>query len=174
MIRLFYLSESLDAAEKASQKLHGAGISDWNFHVLSTDEAGLYQRHLHGAAPWHKRDILRSGERGAMLGLVLGIVAALLALFSSSSPILQHPLTAASICVVCTLFGTWVGGMFGLSTENYQIARFHDAIVAGKYLIMVDAPKSRLGLVRYQMASIPQAQEVGSDQTVVFPFARAS
>lgn len=87
---------------------------------------------------------------------------------------MQHPLTAASICVVCTLFGTWVGAMFGLGTENSQITRFHDDIVAGKYLIMGAAPKSRLALARYHMASIAQAQELGSDQAVVFAFALAS
>lgn len=37
-----------------------------------------------------------------MLGLVLGIIAALLVLFIFSPPILQHPLTAASICEACT------------------------------------------------------------------------
>jgi hypothetical protein len=173
MIRLFYMSDSLEVAEKASQQLHAAGVTDWNFHVVSTDEAGLYQRHLHGAAPWHKRDILRSGERGAILGLCFGVLVALLALISSSSPLLQHPLTAVSICVVCTLFGTWVGGLLGLNTEHYQLARFHDAIAAGKYLIMVDTRKSRLDLVKQQMASIPQVSLVGADQTVVMPFARA-
>lgn len=173
MIRLFYLADSLEIAADASQKLHEAGVSDWNFHVLSTDEAGLYQRHLHGATTWQKRDILRSGERGAMLGLCIGVVVALLAMFLSSSVILQNPLVAVAICIVCTLFGAWVGGLSGLSTENHQLSRFHEAITAGKYLIMVDVRKSRLGAVKYLMASIPEAPLVGSDHTMVLPFAKA-
>lgn len=173
MIRLFYLTDSLEAAAQASQKLHEAGVTDWNFHVLSSDEYGLYRQQLHGAAPWQKRDILRSGERGAMLGLSVGVALALLLMFTSSSEFLQHPLVAVSIAGVCTLFGAWVGGLFGISAENHQVARFHDDIAAGKYLLLVDVRKSRLSVIKGLMASIPGAPLVGADQTVILPFARA-
>lgn len=172
MIRLFYLTDSLEAAAQASQTLHDAGISDWNFHVLSSDESGIYRRHLHGATAWQKNDILRCGERGAMAGLLVGILVTLLMVFLAPGAGLW-PLTAVGVCIVFTLVGTWLGGMWGLQIENHQIARFHNDIAAGKYLIMVDVRKSRLNMVKCLMGLIPEAPLVGTDQTVVLPFARA-
>lgn len=172
MIRLFYLTDSLEAAAQASQTLYDAGISAWNFHVLSSDESGIYRRHLHGATAWQKNDILRCGERGAMAGLCTGILLSLVSVFAVPSAGLL-PITAVGVCVLFTLVGTWLGGMWGLQIENHQISRFHDDIASGKYLIMVDVRKSRLNMVKCLMGLIPEAPLVGTDQTVVLPFARA-
>ena len=49
MKRLYYLTDTLDSVSKISTNLHQDGITDWNIHVLSKDEAGLYHRHVHSA-----------------------------------------------------------------------------------------------------------------------------
>jgi hypothetical protein len=41
MKRLYYLSSSIESVEQVSNDLHEKGITDWNFHIISKDEAGL-------------------------------------------------------------------------------------------------------------------------------------
>ena len=50
MKRLFYLVYQMDSVESISEDLHKEGITDWRFHVLSRDEAGLFTRKLHSAS----------------------------------------------------------------------------------------------------------------------------
>ena len=42
MIRLFYLVSSIDSAKEISDDLHEHDVTDWRFHIVSKDEAGLY------------------------------------------------------------------------------------------------------------------------------------
>lgn len=173
MIRLFYRTDSLESAELASRQLRRAGVSDWHFHVLSTDANGLHRRHLNGGTIWRKRDILRSGERGAMLGLCIGVLLALLMILTMPPRAVVHPLAAAAICITSTLLGAWLGGLQGARTEHYQLTRFKGDVEAGKYLLMVDVRPARLAGVKAQMASLPQAVLLATEQTWVRPFARA-
>jgi len=73
MKRLYYLTESIDAAEKLSERLHSEGITDWNFHVLGKDKANIVRHHLHSTTPLQELDIVRSGERGILMSLAVGI-----------------------------------------------------------------------------------------------------
>ena len=50
MIRLFYLVSSIDSAKEISDDLHEHDVTDWRFHIVSKDEAGLYTHQLHTAS----------------------------------------------------------------------------------------------------------------------------
>ncbi|SFM37506.1 hypothetical protein [Marinobacter zhejiangensis] len=139
MKRLFYLVDHIDHVQDISDDLHTRGITDWRFHVVSKDEAGLYTHRLHRASVLDRTDLARYVERGMLIGLVLGLSFTLpLALFAN----LGWPTIAwAGLAVFSVMAGGWLGGFGGISAENYRIRRFHDAIEAGKYLVMVDVPK---------------------------------
>jgi len=143
MRRFYYLADRLLSAKSVSDDLHAIGISDWNFHVLSKDESGLLSHHIHSATPLEERDIIHSGERGALLGFGLGFL--LITGLKFLSPVGQYMdfTTFIGLVVLVTCFGAWVGGMVGISHDNYKIVRFHDDIEAGKYLIMVDVSKEQ-------------------------------
>jgi len=138
MKRIYYLTDTIDSTEQISKDLHSAGISDWNFHVLSKDEAGLYKRHIHSASYFQRLDIIRNAERGAMLGLLCGIYGMIY--INTSQPFGPDPSFMAYVTVVgvLTLFGAWTGGLAGLGLENQKISRYHDDLEAGKYLVMID------------------------------------
>lgn len=171
MKRLYYLTDSLDSAEGISKDLHQAGVTDWNFHVLSKDEAGLYKRHIHSANYLQKLDIIRDGERGAMIGFA---VAVLVAWYLSSAEIFgSRPGALAYLTVlgVFTLFGAWMGGLVGLSSENQKIVQFHDEIESGRFLIMIDVKSGEEDRVRAVMAGRhPEAQFKRAGSTFVNPF----
>jgi len=138
MKRLYYLSNNIDVVEKLSDQLHERGITDWNFHVMGKDKANMVRHHLHTTTPLHELDIVRSGERGVLAGFAIGLLlTCYVALFTSFGATMNLLAQIASV-VLFSLFGAWLGGLVGVSNENYKIRRFHKAIDAGHFLIMVD------------------------------------
>ncbi len=177
MKRLYYLTDNIDSAEQISNDLHAAGITDWNFHVLSKDEAGLYKRHIHTANYVQKLDIVRNAERGALLGLLAAIF--MVAYIRSSETFGENPggMFYMAIIGFITLFGAWAGGLSGIARENRKITCYHDDIEAGKFLIMIDVKAGKEDEVRGLMTrNHPEAQfkRIGSTFINPFKFARAS
>lgn len=170
MIRLFYLVSSIDSAKEISDDLHEHGVTDWRFHIVSKDEAGLYTHQLHTASILDRTDLPRFVERGAIIGFVVALVVLLSLSFLE---VLSMP-TAAWIALFAFIVaaGAWVGGFGGIQSENYRIQPFHDDIEAGKYLIMVDAPKNHIPKVKELMTkNHPEAKLQGKDSSINNPFA---
>ncbi|MDY0007979.1 MAG: hypothetical protein RBS22_14255 [Spongiibacteraceae bacterium] len=169
MKRLYYLTDSMDIADRVSERLQAAGLADWNFHVLSRDEAGVYRRHLHGATPFHRRDIIRGGERGALIGAALGLLAATFIVNVMQQSTSVETVAFAVIVVVFTLFGAWDGGMVGLALDNHKIARFRDDIYAGRHLLLIDVPRKHAQAVHTLMRQF-EASPAGEGSTLISPF----
>lgn len=141
MKRLYYLVPSIDSVQEISDDLHQQGVTDWRFHIISKDEAGLYTRRLHSAGIMDRTDLVRFLDRGAIIGALAGIclVAALM--------LLQRDLPVeawVAMFIFSIIAGAWIGGIGGISSENYRTRCFHDAIESGKYLVMVDVPKQHV------------------------------
>ena len=173
MKRLYYLTKDIDVAESVSDRLHEEGITDWHFHVLGKDKANVVQHHLHGATPLQELDIIRSGERGVMGGFLVGLIAVGV-VGSMTSFGEQMTLTAQLFAIVLfSLFGAWLGGLVGVSTENYKIKRFHDDIENGEILLMVDVTPDKKRDVQDVMDEFRYVREAGEDSTMVNPFESA-
>jgi hypothetical protein len=169
MKRLYYLTGNLDSAEEISKDLHAAGITDWHFHVVSKDEAGLYRRHIHGATLFQKNEAICYGERGALAGLGVAVLLTMLLMADDSTGL--SGLGYMAIFGFVTMFGAWVGGLMGLSTENRAIARFHDDLDAGHNLILIDVRREQEEAIRRVMAEQhPEARLVEVGSTLVAPF----
>lgn len=169
MKRLYYLTEDLEATQRIADALRRAGLSEWNFHVLSKDEAGLYQRRIHSGTPIHWRDLIRSGERGALIGFVAGLWVGIIAVMTLELSGQQALIVQFALTLLPTLFGAWVGGLVGLSTENYKIQRFHGDLEAGRHLLLIDIERSFVPMVRKLMSHFP-AFEAGMDTPAILPF----
>jgi hypothetical protein len=174
MRRLYYLTDDIDSTERISNDLHAEGITDWHFHVLSKDEAGLYKRHIHSANYIHKLDIVRNAERGAIIGFVVSLLTTAWVVAEEPFGREMTGLVYVAIFGFITLFGAWMGGMIGLARENQKIAQFHDEIEAGKYLIMIDVKPGEEARLQASMARLhPEAQfkRVGSTHINPLKFA---
>lgn len=171
MKRMYYLTDNIDSTEQISTDLHSAGITHWNFHVLSKDEAGLYQRQIHRANYFQRLDIVRNAERGAMLGLLAGIYG--MVFINTSEPFGPNPgmLAYFTVLFVLTLFGAWTGGLAGLGVENQKIRQYHDELEAGKYLILIDVKVGEEDRVHDLMSQKhPEAQFKRIGSTLINPF----
>lgn len=170
MKRLYYLTKNINIAERVSDRLHEEGITDWNFHVLGKDKANVIRHHLHSATPLQELDIIRSGERGVLGGFLVGILATCaIAFLTPIGESMTFGIQAATV-LLFSFFGAWLGGLVGVSTENYKIRRFHNDIEAGYFLLMVDVTHDQKRFVREVIDEFDQIKEAGEDSTFSSPF----
>ena len=170
MRRLYYLTSSVDSVEEISGDLHNRGVSDWRFHIVSKNEAGLYTHQLHSANTLYRTDLVRFVERGVIIGGLTG--CAIIAPLALSN---LFNLTVGALLAMglfCVLIGAWIGGIGGISNENNKIRRFHGAIEKGQYLIMIDVRKKDVEEMKQLMSkNHPEALLQGLDSTLTNPFA---
>lgn len=171
MHTLMYLMPRLDAAEAMVASLKKLGVGHDAYRIVSQDEDGIRRHHLHDATLLDKTDVIHWGERGALIGGLLGAVVAAALLFQPEAV----PLSAAGIAMVALLmafFGAWVGGMAGLSEENYKLKPFHEALARGQYLLKIgvanDAKASEIEAA--MLRQHPDALFVADDETMTNPF----
>jgi hypothetical protein len=170
---LYFLASTLSTSHDVSDDLHAVGIKDFYLHVISKDESGLKQEHVHAGNYLETRDVVRDGCIGAALGLAAGLLGVgLLAYFKPLGPDVQIPMFVYIILTaVATLFGAWEGGLAGIANENKKLAKFHDEIAAGKYLILVYVRKHLESRVREMMQQKhPDAALIAVDSHFINPF----
>lgn len=151
MKRLFYLVDQMDSVASISEDLHNEGITDWRFHVLSKDEAGLFTRKLHSASILDRTDLARYTERGAIAGALFAVTFIVTAKLTGT--IALPAIAWIALFVFMTAVGAWLAGFGGIGVENYRIRRFHDAIEDGKHLVMVDVRSKDEQRMKELMAS---------------------
>lgn len=171
----YYLSPTLASTEQISNDLHTVGIKDFYIHVVSKDESGLRQHHIHSSNYLETLDVIRVGLIGAFVGFTAGLVGVeLLRYFEPFGPGVPN-LVYAAIVFVATMFGAWEGGLIGIGAENKKLERFHDDIEAGRYLVLIYARKEQDEKVRALMADKHrEADLVAVDRYFLNPFSRIS
>lgn len=168
---LYYLAPTLGSTQVISDDLHEAGIKDFFVHVISRDEAGLQQQHIHSSNYLETLDVVRDGIIGGVLGFLVGLVGVFL--LDYFDPIgIEIPAFVYYILVgVATLFGAWEGGLIGIGIENRKLARFHDDLEAGKFLILIYALKEQEAAVNKMMRERhPESELVAVDRHFINPF----
>lgn len=169
MKRLYYLTRTLESVEEVSEDMHQHGVTDWRFHVVSKNEAGLFTHNLHSASILYRSDLIRYMERGAIIG---GFSAFCTILPLATSDLLNLGVGVwLAIALFLTAAGAWVGGIGGISTENYKIRQFHQQIDSGLYLIMVDIKKQDVeAMERSMKKKHPEAVLQCVSSTLTNPF----
>ena len=169
MKRLFYLVDQLDSLEEISEDLHAHGVSDWRFHVLSKNDAGLYTRHVHSASILDRTDLARWAERGAIAGALFGAAFIITAIASGA---LQLPTAAwVALFLFSTGMGAFLAGFGGISAENYRIRKFHDHVENGHHLVMVDVWREDEETMKKLMSeNHPEAKLQGEGDSFNNPF----
>lgn len=171
MKQYYYLTESIDSVEKISDDLHKAGVDDQHIHIIGEKVEGIESHHLHKARDMDETDIVRSSERGALFGIILGVL--FFALGMTYKPFGFEIEGVALVMITILIVGscTWWGGIIGSYFDNYRIAAFHQAIHDNKYLIMVDTTASQGSAIRSMMSGThPEAKWMGKDSTIANPF----
>ena len=82
MKRHYYISDDLDDLEVVERDLESAGVTTPQIHVLSEDDAGLDEHHLHKVEAVLKKDVVHGTELGAVVGVVAAAAVLAIAYFS--------------------------------------------------------------------------------------------
>ena len=168
---LYYLAPTLDSTHHISNDVHAVGVKDFFLHVISRDEAGLTKQHIHSSNYLETLDLIRDGFIGGAIGFIPGLIGVgLLKLFEPFGPNVPGIVYFATVAVAI-LFGAWEGGLTGIATENKKLAKFHNDVEAGRYLILIYAPKEQEATVTEMMrARHPEAELAAIDRHFVNPF----
>jgi hypothetical protein len=168
---LYYLAPTLDSTHGISDDLHATGVDDFFLHVVSRDEAGLKKQHIHSSNYLETLDVVRDGIIGAVVGFLVGLLGVWLIdrfdPFGVEVPMFVY----VALVGVATMFGAWEGGLIGIGFENRKLAKFHDDIEAGKFLVLIYVLKEQEAAVRTLMRDRhPEAEMVGVDRHFINPF----
>ncbi len=170
MKRLYYLSQDLDDTRRIAEDLHSAGITDWNFRVICKNPEGLYQHHIHSANPLQRLDVIHCGEQGALIGGAVGLLLASILMVIDPPGYPMDLKMFALITCICSMIGIWLGASGGLTRQNYKIARFHEKIEAGQFLLIIDVKKAQEAAVKETMARHTCARKAGEGSSFTNPF----
>jgi hypothetical protein len=168
---LYYLAPTLDSTHHIFDELRTVGISNGLLHVISRDEAGLATQRIPSSNYLETLDLLRDGFIGSAVGLIVGLIGAgLLKVYAPFGPGVPNIVYFATVAAA-TLFGAWEGGLTGIACENKKLAEFHRDIEAGRYLVLIYAPKEREATVRWMVhARHPEAEFAAIDRHFLNPF----
>lgn len=178
MRRLYYLTESIDCAEKVSDDLHSKGVTDWNFHIMSKNKKAIRDHKLHSASYFfHEHDGIRSAERGAIIGLIAGLLGIIGFLFVAPNlaaeyrtfPLLSLIFTSG----ILVAFGVFLGAIYGLDFENVKVKRFHQQLEDGQYLLMIDVKKTDADEIINTLSGYAEITQAGEGHSTVGPFQMA-
>jgi hypothetical protein len=168
---LYYLARSLESTQRISNDVGAVGVNESYLHVISKDEAGLRNRHIPSSNYLETLGLIRDGFIGSAIGLLVGLIGVgLLRYFEPFGPNVPSIVYFATVAVA-TLFGAWEGGLTGIATENKKLARFHNDVEAGRYLILIYAVKAQEAPVREMMrVRHPEAELAAIDRHFLNPF----
>jgi hypothetical protein len=167
--RLFFTLPDIPTARTILNELLLARIDEAHIHFLGRRDT--LPPDLPEASFLQKTDFLHALRTGAMVGAAAGIAgSAFLWLYPPQNMVID-PVVMLVAGIVGALLGAWFSSMAGSSVANSSLRPFHDAIEAGRILLMVDVPFARVEEVRELVASHhPEAEWGGvAPQIPAFP-----
>jgi|TARA_B110000116_G_C16791969_1_gene564312 hypothetical protein len=160
MKRHFYISDNLAELEIVEQELEESGFSTPQIHVLSDNDAELQGHNLHKVDSVLKKDLVRSGEIGFVVGAVGASIILLTVSFTgwadSSSWI---PFLFLSVIVFG--FCTWEGAFIGMQKPHHDFKRFREVLSKGEHIFIVDVNTQQESKLEQVIALHPQMQLAG-------------
>ncbi|KXI27329.1 NAD/FAD-utilizing enzyme [Paraglaciecola hydrolytica] len=162
MQRHYYISDDLSELETIENELQAKGVLSPQIHVLSDNDAEVEKHHLHAIEPVLKKDVVRSTEVGAILGLVgAGLVLVVTYLMQwHQSPIGWLPFIFSAL--VTLGFCTWQGGLIGIQLPHHQFKRFQELLQKGQHVFFVDIEHKQEAILTSVVNQHPNLKSAGT------------
>jgi hypothetical protein len=138
MKRHFFVTEDLDDLQLVEQELQALGVDKPHMHVLSNDDTQVQLHHLNDVEAVLRKDVVRSTEIGAVVGVVAAAVVLLVAYLSGATTSAAGWTPFVFLSIVMLGFCTWEGGFLGIQETHHDFKRFKNAIDSGKHIFFVD------------------------------------
>lgn len=161
--RHYCIGSDLDDMEKVEQELEATGTLRPQIHVLTLDDTGAEHHHqLHDVQSLMKRDLIRSGTYGLLIGLC---AAALVLMIAPSAGWTESPagwIPFIFLAIILLGFFTWEGGLWGIQNQNAQFRRFEQELEDGNHVFFVDLRADQRQKLEQVMRGHPEIRFAGT------------
>jgi len=140
--RLYFLLPDLGSAMQTANDLLLARVEDRHMHFLARRGTSLGK--LREASYLQKSDAVHGAQLGFVLGGVGGFLIGVYIYFTPPAGVDLQLVTVLIGTVIGALFGAWAASLVAMSVPNSRLKAFQSDIDAGKLLLMVDVPPSRI------------------------------
>jgi len=164
--RLYFVLPDLSSAKKIVDELLLARIEDRHMHFHAKD--GVSLEGLHQANLLQTSDIVHGAESGLVVGGVAGVMAGIAVMMFPPTGVSMQLVTILITAVLGSVFGLWVSSMIASSIPNSRLREFEEDLEAGKILLMVDVPATRVTEIRDLFAR-RHPEAVGGSQEATIP-----
>lgn len=162
MEKLVFLADDHDAALRAVETLHAAGIEDSDISVIAKE--GAQMQDLPDPALEDRGDALPAAARGAAVGGTMGLVAGLAAIAFPPAGLAIGGGAALAGAVGGASFGAFASSLIGVSVPNSQLRQYEEAVEAGRFLLVVEVADDRVEAARSTLhSSHPHVQFAGGN-----------
>lgn len=174
MRRYFFIADNLEDVEKVETSMKAQGFVDDQYRVLSNSDSAAEKRKLHDVSSIFKRDVIHSGEIGALVGLAAASVVILLAWLTGwhSGDFGWVPYITLAILTFC--FCTWEGAFLGFQIPHSQFKRFNKQLAQGKHVFFVDLSKEELPRFEKVLKLHPELHAAGTGMGTPAWFVKSS
>lgn len=150
MYQLHFLLKNLTHAEEIQKQLQQNGIHEKHIRFYSRNKNKLENLNIHSANFLEERDIVHMMLRGGLFSLIISFFIMLLVFLLNVQLSINEN---AIIAIFCTFFGAWLGGLIGFNNENYKISAYHDALLKGDSVLVIDTREEQLIIVQKTMTN---------------------
>ena len=164
--RLYFVLPDLASAKQIVDELLLARIEDRNMHFHAKD--GVSLEGLHQANLLQTSDIVHGAESGLVVGGVAGVMAGIAVMMFPPTGVSMQLVTILITAVLGSVFGLWVSSMIASSIPNSRLREFEEDLEAGKILLMVDVPATRVTEIRELFAK-RHPEAIGGSQEATIP-----
>ena len=169
MRRIYFLVPDFDTANRVTDELLLARISERQIHVVAREGAPLGD--LPKASFLQTSDVIPAIERGLAVGGVTGTLAGIAAVSFPPAGLVLGGGAVLATALLGSGVGAWLSSMIGVDVVNSQIRQFESAVQNGNILFMVDVPRTRVEEIETLVKSHhPEADIEGTEPHIpAFP-----
>lgn len=161
MNRHYYISDNLDELERLEAELEASGIATEQIHVLS-ERTRRPASAICTKSPFMKKDVVRSGRVGLLVGLVLAIVAVAFAYASGWTETAAGWIPVIFLGAMLCAFCLWEGSFFGLQRTSRAFRPFEERLHQGQHLFFVDVKNAQEPILVNVVSHHPRLQDAGT------------
>ncbi len=146
-----------------------ARVEDAHMHFLA--KRGMSLGKLHEANYLQKSDAVHGAELGFVIGGLGGFLIGIYIYLTPPDGVTLQLVTVLIGTAIGAVFGAWAASLVAMSVPNTRLKPFQKDIDAGKILLMVDVPTSRVEELRELVSRRhPEAMAHGIEPTIpAFP-----
>lgn len=138
MKRSYYLVQTPEAAQQLQASLVKSNISKEQIHVLCNNDSQLGALGLNKLPLTQRKDIFADIEYGGLIGILIGLLVAIGMIPLPAGTIDLTPVVFSSIVFSIGFTGLVLGGLIGLTRENYHISEFREQISGEQCVVVID------------------------------------